>query len=173
MTDTTWRDRLAGHRMQVDEQFAPQVRDSPLTNGEWNLVMTAVEFDIEGEGEHARLVADTSKLDSVVPEFETMRQRGPGVSRSRPEPVDGVLDSVKNVLGIDSFNDVLDLEPLEDRLGRDLRGPLGLGSGSGDDEKIQAAVHLAESYTRELQAHLEEQGRWESIRRAAAGGSSE
>ena len=166
MTDTAWRDRLAGHRMHVDEQFAPQVRESPLTNGEWNLVMTAVEFEIEGEGEHARLVADTSNIDSVVPEFETMRQRRMGGAESRPEPVDGVLDSVKNVLGIDSFDDVLDLEPLEDRLGRDLRGPLGLDSDD-DDEKIQAAVRLAESYARELQAHLEEQGRWESIREAA------
>jgi hypothetical protein len=170
MTDTTWRDRLAGHRMQVDEQFAPQVRESPLTNGEWNLVMTAVEFKIEGEGEHARLVADTSKLDSVVPEFETMRQRGPGGRGSRPDAVDGVLDSTKDVLGIDSFDDVLDLKPLSDRLGVDLSGALGLDGETDEDEKVQAAVRLTDSYARELQSHLESRGEWESIRAAATGG---
>jgi hypothetical protein len=173
MTDHTWRDRLAGHRMQVDEQFAARVRDSKLTNGEWNLVMTAVEFEIDGEGEHARLVADTSKIHSVVPEFENMRQRGPGVSKSRPESVDGVLDSVRNVLGVDSFGDVVDLEPLEERLDRDLTGALGLDSGTEDDEKVQAAIRLTESYARELQSHLEDRGEWESIREAASQPSPE
>jgi len=167
MTDATWRDRLAGHRMQVDEAFAPQVRDSELTNGEWNLVMTAVDFRIEGEGENARLVADTSKLESVVPEFDTMRQRGPGGTASRPEAVDGVFDSAKDVLGIDSTGDIIDLEPLSDRLGVDLGGALGLDSGAGDDEKVRTARRLADSYARELQAHLEEQGQWTSIREAA------
>jgi hypothetical protein len=167
MTDGTWRDRLAGHRMQVDEQFAPQVHNSSLTNAEWNLVMTAVEFDVEGQGEHARLTADTSKVESVVPEFEKMRQRGPGGTGGRPESVNSVIDSVKNVLGIDSVDSIVDLEPLEDRLDRDLTGPLGLGSGTGDDEKYQAAIRLTDSYARELQSHLEDRGRWESIREAA------
>jgi hypothetical protein len=173
MTDGTWRDRLAGHRMQVDEQFAPQVRNSPLTNGEWNLVMTAVEFEVEGSGEHARLTADTSKVESVVPEFEKMRQRGPGGTSERPESVNGVIDSVKNVLGIDSFDDIVDLEPLENRVEGDLRGSLGLGSGTGDDEKLQAAIRLTDAYARELQSHLEDRGQWESIREAATGPSPE
>jgi len=167
MTDQSWRDMLTAHRMQVDEQFAPQVRESELTNGEWNLVMTAVEFQVEGEGEQARLVADTSKLDSVVPAFEDMRQRGPGTTNSRPGAVDGVLDSTKDVLGIDSFDDIIDLKPLGERLGVDLTGALGLDSDTTDDEKVQAAIKLTEAYARELQVHLEEQGRWESIREAA------
>jgi len=173
MTDATWRDRLAGHRMEVDEQFAPQVRGSPLTNGEWNLVMTAVEFRVEGEGERARLTADTSKVESVVPEFENMRRRGPGETSERPESIDGVIDSVKNVLGIDSFDDVVDVEPLEDRVGRDLTGPLGLDSGIGDDEKHQAAIRLTDAYARELQSHLEDRGEWEKIREAATQPSPE
>ena len=169
MTDGTWRDRLAGHRMQVDEQFAPEVRNSPLTNGEWNLVMTAVEFEVEGQGEHARLTADTSKVESVVPEFEKMRRRGPGGTSERPGSVNGVIDSLTNVLGIDSFDDIVDLEPV----GESLRGSLGLGSSTGDDEKLQAAIQLTDSYARELQSHLEDRGQWESIREAATGPSPE
>jgi hypothetical protein len=147
MTDGTWRDRLAGHRMQVDEQFTPRINDSPLTSGEWNLVMTAVEFQVEGEGEHARLTADTSKVESVVPEFDKMRQRGPGNAGGRSEPANGLIDSVKNVLGLDS--------------------------GTEDDEKLQAAIRLTDAYTQELQSHLEERGQWESIREAATGPSPE
>ena len=166
MTDSTWRDRLAGHRMQVDEEFAQQVSDSPLTKGEWSLVMTAVTFDIEGEDDGARLVADTSTLDSVVPEFETMRRRGPGGRDARPESVDGVMASAKNALGIDSFGDLLDLEPLGERLGVDVRSALGVDTGS-DDEKVRAARRLADSYARELQVHLEARGEWKAIRDAA------
>jgi hypothetical protein len=173
MTDDAWRDRLAGHRMQVDEQFAPQVHNSPLTNGEWNLVMTAVEFHVEGQGAQARLTADTSEVKNVVPEFETMRRRGPGGTRERPESVDGAIDSVKDVLGIDSFDDIVDLNSLEDRLGRDLTGSLGLDSGTEDDEKYQAAIRLTDAYARELQSHLEERGEWESIREAATQPSPE
>ena len=173
MTETTWRDRLAGHRMQVDEQFAPQVRESPLTNGEWSLVMTAVEFDVRGEGDGARLVADTSALEDVVPEFDTMRQRGVGATSSRPESVEGALDSAKDSLGIDSFDDILDLGPLSERLGVDLAGALGLDAGTDDDETVEAARRLADAYARELQAHLEAQGQWASIREAATQPSPE
>jgi hypothetical protein len=173
MSNGTWRDRLAGHRMQVDEQFATQVRESPLTNGEWNLVMTAVEFEVEGQGEGARLTADTTKVESVVPEFEKMRQRGPGGGGGRPESANSVIDSVKGVLGIDSFNDIVDLKSLENRLDTDLTGPLGLDSGMEDDEKFQAAVRLSDAYAQELQSHLEERGQWESIREAATQPSPE
>ena len=173
MADPTWQDRLAGHRMAVDEQFAPQVRDSPLTNGEWSLVMTAVEFEVEGEGERARLVADTSNLQAVVSEFGTMRRRSPGGTEPRPEAVDGVLDSLKDVLGIDSFGNVLNLEPLEERLDRDLTGALGLDSDTDDDEKVQAARRLADAYVRELQSHLEDRGEWVAIREAATQPSPE
>ena len=172
MTDSTWRDRLAGHRMQVDEQFAPQVRESPLTSGEWSLVMTAVEFDVEGEGDSARLIADTSKLDSVVPEFETMRRRGPGGS-PRPDSVDGAIGSTKDALGINSFEDVIDLKPLGDRLGIDLMGALGLAGETEDEEKIRAARRLSDAYARELQTHLEAEGEWERIREAATQPSRE
>ena len=147
MSEGTWRDRLAGYRMQVDEQFAPRINDSPLTNGEWNLVMTAVEFQVEEQGEHASLTADTSKVESVVPEFDKMRQRGPGKARGQSESSDGLIDSVKDVLGF--------------------------GSGTEEDERLQAAIRLTDAYAQELQSHLEERGQWESIREAATGPSSE
>jgi hypothetical protein len=140
MIDGTWRDQLAGHRMQVDGEFDSRVRESELTNAEWNLVMTAVEFEVEGEGESARLVADTSKVPSVVPEFENLSRGDVGGVPSGGDSGGGLLDSVKEAL---SFGN------------------------SGEDEKLQVATALAEEYAAELQAHLEERGRWESIRRAA------
>jgi len=141
MSETSWRDQLAGHRMQVDSEFAPRVRESDLTKSEWNLVMTAVEFEVEGEGEAARLVADTSKVPGIVPEFENLGGGGMGGMGGAPSggSSGGLLDSVKEALSI----------------------------GDDDDEKLQEATALAEEYAEELQAHLEEKGRWTSIRRAA------
>ncbi|MFB6295288.1 MAG: DUF5799 family protein [Halobacteriales archaeon] len=141
MSETSWQDQLAGHRMQVDSEFSSRVRESDLTKSEWNLVMTAVEFDVEGEGEDARLVADTSKVPGIVPEFENLASGGMGGMGGAPSggSSGGLLDSVKDALGV----------------------------GGGDEEKLQAATSLAEEYAEELQAHLEEKGRWTSIRRAA------
>lgn len=113
-----------------------------LTNAEWNLVMTAVEFEVEGEGEAARLVADTSKVSSIVPEFENVDRGGMGGMASGGDATGGLLDSVKEAFGV---------------------------GDSGEDEKLRVATALAEEYAEELQAHLEERGRWESIRRAANG----
>ena len=146
MTDGTWRDQLAGHRMQVDGEFASRVRESELTNAEWNLVMTAVEFEVEGEGEAARLVVDTSKVPSIVPEFENMDRGGMGGVPSEGGSTGGLLDSVKQAFSL---------------------------GDSGEDEKLQVATALAEEYAEELQAHLEKRGRWESIRRAANSASGD
>lgn len=146
MTDTPWRDQLAGHRMQVDGEFESRVRESELTKAEWNLVMTAVEFEVEGEGETASLVANTNKVSSVVPEFENLSRGGLGGAPAEGDATGGLFDSVKETFGL---------------------------GDAGGDEKLQVATALAEEYAEELQAHLERQGRWESIRRAANSGSSD
>lgn len=142
---TDWRDQLAGHRMQVDQEFADRIRDSKLTSQEWSLVMTAVEFDVEGQGEEARLVSDTSKIDAVVAEFDALEQPGPGAAGGGANK-GGLWDSITDALGLGSEEDAA---------------------------KREEAIELANEYTTELQRHLEAQGRWESVHRAANAESDE
>jgi len=143
---TDWQDRLAGHRMQVDRTFASKVRESGLTKQEWSLVMTAVEFDIEGEGDQAELVADTSKVETVVPEFDNLGQADPGGMAGGNTSSKDLIDSVKSALGVDT---------------------------GVDEEKLAEATRLANEYVSELQDHLQEQGRWEAIRETASHPSQE
>lgn len=137
MSDRTWRDRLAGARMQVDQEFSQRIRRSDLTSQEWSLVMTAVEFDIVEEDDTARLVADTSKVKHVIPEFENL-QRGMPYAGDQSS-TGGVLDSIKELLGLKSR----------------------------DEETLATAEELTAEYATRLQAKLEETGRWTEIRNAA------
>ncbi len=137
MSDRTWRDRLAGVRMEVDQEFSQRIRRSDLTSQEWSLVMTAVEFDIVEEDDTARLVADTSKVKHVIPEFENL-QRGMPYAGDQSS-TGGVLDSIKELLGLKS----------------------------GDEETLATAEELTAEYATRLQAKLEETGRWTEIRNAA------
>lgn len=147
MTERAWHDLIVGDRMAVDQEFAQQVSDSQFSRQEWGLIMTAVEFDIEHpeDPERARLVADTSKVADIMPEVERaarmQRQQMGGSSGG------GFVDSLKDALGFGG--------------GRGVRGGV-------DQEKVSAAVSLVESYTAELQTHLERQGRWEETRLAAS-----
>lgn len=145
-----WTDMLVGARMRVDSEFSTQVDSSQFTRQEWGLIMTAVEFDVEhpDDPERARLVADTSKVADIMPEVERaarmQRQQMGGSSGG------GFVDSLKDALGFGG--------------GRGVRGGV-------DQEKVSAAVSLVESYTAELQTHLEGQGRWEEVRLAASAGA--
>lgn len=149
-----WTDQIVGARMSVDQEFSRRVTNSAFSNQEWGLIMTATEFEIEhaDDPDQARIVANTSKIDQVLPELdkmsERMNQMGGGGGPSGGGGSDGgFLDSVKNAFGLG-------------------------GSGGGDDhaEKKQAAEELTQEYADELQAHLEGKGRWEEIRTIAAAG---
>lgn len=156
-----WTDMLVGARMAVDSEFSTEVANSQFSRQEWSLLMTAVEFDIEqpGDPDRASLVADTSKLSDIMPEVQRVADRqgmqgppGKGASGSGRSFGGGVLDSVRDALG--------------------------LGGGSGgtpkvDQETVSAAVSLVDRYAVELQSHLEREGRWEDVRRAASGGSGD
>jgi hypothetical protein len=146
--DNGWQDQIVGARMAVDQEFADEVRASSLSNSQWGLVMTAVEFDIENaaDPEDAALVADTSKLEHVVPEMQNvdddMAAMG-GSSGSGGSSGDGVVGGIKSALG--------------------------LGDGDDDTAELEAtAERLAARYAESLQAHLEDEGRWEQVRRTAA-----
>jgi len=144
-----WTDQIVGERMAVDNEFSQQVVASEFSNQEWSLIMTAVEFEIEDadDPDRARIVADTSKLDAVMPELENIRKQmggvpgAPGGGQDRSGGSDGGLfDGIKNALGLDGDGE------------------------SSDDERKEAAADLAQEYATALQEHLEEKGRWDEVR---------
>lgn len=143
-----WQDQIVGARMTVDQQFADRVQASSLSRPQWGLVMTAVEFEIENadDPENAAMVANTSKLEHVLPEMANVDDQmnamagGSGGSSSGS----GVVGGIKNALG------------------------LGGGGDDDNEELAEESTQLAQAYAAELQAHLESEGRWDDVRRAAA-----
>jgi hypothetical protein len=144
-----WQDHLAGARMRVDQQFEQRVRDSRFSSQEWGLIMTAVEFEVQsaGDPDSARLVADTDKLQAVVPELGKIQEEMGGAPRPPSGSSGGIFGRLRQYLG---------------GLTSDA-GPEG-----GSDEQLEAARALADDYAAELQAYLEEQGRWVDVCTLAA-----
>ncbi|NHX37712.1 MULTISPECIES: DUF5799 family protein [Halolamina] len=141
MSESDWTDAIVGERMAVDQQFAAEVRDSPFTNQEWGLIMTAAEFDIvdADDPENARIVPDTSKVAGIMPEVEKMEGAMGGAPGGAGGDDDGgMFSSVKE--------------------------SLGLGGGDGGSDRTEDAEELLERYAEMLQAHLAEKGRWEQVR---------
>jgi hypothetical protein len=148
--DNDWQDHLAGARMRVDQQFEQRVRDSRFSSQEWGLIMTAVEFEVQsaGDPDSARLVANTDKLGAVVPELGKIQEEMGGAAR----PPSG--SSGGGIFG---------------RLRQYLGGLTGdAGPEGNSDEQLDAARALADDYAVELQAYLEEQGRWDEVCALAA-----
>ena len=146
-----WTDRITGARMQVDRQFEDRVRDSQFTNQQWGLIMTAVEFRIEDPETpaEATLVADTGKVEHILPELENIPRGMGGGGQGRSGAGD------RNSGGL---------------LGR-LRGLFSDGSDDTvDDEKLAAATTLVDEYAVELQRFLEEEGQWAEVCDHAARG---
>ncbi|EMA22090.1 hypothetical protein C435_05668 [Haloarcula marismortui ATCC 33799] len=149
MSDSNWTDRIAGERMAVDQRFNEQVKASSFSSQQWGLVMTAVEFEIEnpGDPDAARIVADTSKLSSVMPEMERVANQGPmggpGGDQSGGSG-GGLLSGVKDALGLG-------------------------GSGGGNKQQEEEAARLAQAYAEQLQEKLESNGRWKSVCEQAQG----
>jgi hypothetical protein len=145
-----WQDHLAGARMRVDQQFEQQVRSSRFSSQEWGLIMTAVEFEVQsaGDPDSARLVADTAKLEAVVPELGKIQEEMGGAARpSSGSSGGGLFGRLRQYLG-------------------GLTGDASPEAGS--DEQLEAARALTDNYAVELQAYLEEQGRWADVCALAA-----
>jgi hypothetical protein len=147
---SNWTDAIVGDRMTVDREFNERVAASEFTSQEWGLIMTATEFDIEhaDDPERARIVADTSKLPSVMPELERVRSQvssmgggGGGGGSSPSSSGGGLFDSVKSALGL---------------------------GGGASDARLEAAESLVQEYADQLQAHLESKNKWEQVRTTAA-----
>lgn len=147
MSEREWQDLIVGDRMTVDQEFAQRIADSQFSRQEWGLIMTAVEFEIENPaGENARLVANTAKVEQVMPELENIQSQmdamaGSGGGSQRGGG--GIFDSVKDALGIG-------------------------GDDGVDQNRLDAATRLAQEYADELQQHLESQGKWTQVREVAS-----
>ncbi len=149
MSNQPWMDRIVGDRMAVDREFTERVNDSVFSSQQWGLVMTATEFEIRDpeDPERAELVANTEKLPQIMPELERIDAQagmagGAGGGGPAGSSGGGLLDSLK--------------------------GALGLGGRSENDEDRRAAETLTTEYAERLQDRLESQGNWESTCRAAA-----
>jgi hypothetical protein len=143
-----WMDQLAGARMQVDKRFEDRVRNSRFSTQEWGLIMTAVEWDVErpGDPEAAELVAVTTRIEDIMPELERVRSQMGTPGAGAPDSGGGLLDDIGSLF--DSLT--------------------GNGGDGTDPEKVRDAERLVQAYATELQDFLEERGRWEAIREAAA-----
>lgn len=143
-----WTDAIVGERMTVDNQFNDRVAASRFSSQEWGLIMTAIDFEIENadDPEEARVVADTSSLPAIMPELENLRSQMAGMGGApgggeTGGSGGGLVDSIKGALGLG-----------------------GGGGGGPSDEELEAAKRLVQEYADELQAHLEEVGKWEQVR---------
>ena len=145
---TSWTDKIAGARMQVDQQFQPRVQDSQFSNQQWGLIMTAVEFEIESpeRPEEATLVANTKNIKHILPELDNIPQgMGGAPQASGRSNGGGVLSRISGLFG----------------------GSSGKSQGV-DEERLTAATTLVDAYAEQLQTFLEEQGRWEQLCETAA-----
>ncbi|NGM67712.1 hypothetical protein G6M89_01585 [Natronolimnobius sp. AArcel1] len=158
MSDSNWTDRIVGARMSVDQEFSSRIAQSELSSQQWSLVMTATELEIENpdDPENARMVANTDKVDQIMPELENIESGmgamgggGAGGAGSGSGSSGGLVDSIKGALGLG-------------------------GGGSGvDDAKRDAAEQLTTEYADELQTQIESNGQWDSICEAAASETSD
>ncbi|WP_435358677.1 DUF5799 family protein [Haloarchaeobius sp. DFWS5] len=149
-----WTDHIVGERMTVDKEFTQDVLDSEFSNQEWDLIMSAVEFEVENaeNPDDAHITVDDSNLSAIIPELENIQQQmqamgGASGGNQQSKKSGGLFGSVKDALG------------------------MGGGDEERHAEREAAASELASSYAEELQAHLESKGRWEEICRFAAAGS--
>ncbi len=151
-----FEDLIVGDRMAVDREFSSRVAESEFSSQQWGLVMTAVDFHVEhaSDPDRARLVADTSNVEQIVPELESIEQSmgamgpaGAGPTSNAGESDGGLLGSVKDALGFG-------------------------GDDGGDDAEsiVREADRLTDEYATLLQDRLENEGKWEQVRAAASDG---
>ncbi|MFP8951878.1 DUF5799 family protein [Natrialbaceae archaeon A-arb3/5] len=148
MSDSSWTDQIVGERMTVDQEFTSRIENSEFSNQQWSLIMTATEFEIEqpGDPEQARLVANTDSVEQIIPELDNIPEgMGPVKGDSGTAGGKTIVDSIKNIFKTS-----------------DATGKLR------PEDKLRIAEDLTQEYADELQAHLESNGRWDSVRESVA-----
>lgn len=144
--DRVWLDRVAGERMRFDSEFSEVIAESPFSSQQWGLVMTAAEFHIQNpsDPDTAELVADASKLPAIMGELDNLDQGMAQAGGGRPGEGSGIVDSI--------------------------RDRLGMGDG-GDEELRAAAEELLEEYADGFQERLVAADRWAEVCGLAADGN--
>jgi hypothetical protein len=145
--DADWSDQIIAERMELDQEFEEKVAASNFTRQQWGLIMTAVEFAVENpdDPERARLVAETSKLPTIIPELENLDE-APGMGGA---PGGGSGGSSGGLFGA-------------------VKSALGIGGDGVDREQLAAAEEMTQMYADDLQEKLESRGKWERVVDAAA-----
>ena len=143
---SNWTDSIVGDRMAVDQQFTEYVTQSRFSSQQWGLIMTATEFEIEhpDDPEEARIVSNTEKVEQIIPELDNIQSQmaamgGAGGSSSSSSG-GGIVSSIKGALGF------------------------GGGDDGVDQDQLRAAEQLTQEYADQLQAHLENKGKWDQVR---------
>jgi len=145
-----WTDQIVGDRMAVDREFTERIAASEFSSQEWGMIMTAVEFEIEHpeQPETATLVANTEKLDQIMPALDDV---GADATPMGGVPGGGGRDDRSS-----------------GGLFENIKAAIGLGDDGTDQERMAAAETLAAEYAETLQVRLEEHGKWETACEAAA-----
>lgn len=153
---SAWTDQFVGDRMAVDREFTQRIAASEFSSQEWGTIMTAVEFHVEDpeSPEDAQVVADTSKIDQVLPAIDQMRD-GMGMG--------GGTGAGGGSSGADN-----DSKRGGSGLFGSIKASLGMGGDDDSAHRAEAAAALADEYAQQFQEHLENQGKWERACEVAA-----
>lgn len=144
-TSSGWQEMIIADRMAVDREFQERVNESSFSNQGWELVMTAVEFEIVNpeDPDAAHIEVNSEHIDSVLPAMKEAEK-----ALGAPQQ------------GGSSFTD---------KIASELKGFLDRGQ---DDAKRKAeAEQLAGEYANVLHSRLQRQGKWEQVCHQAAGGA--
>lgn len=136
---------LIGHRMYVDNEFNSRVIESNFSNAEWDLIMSVVSFRVDGpeDPESATLYPVTEGLPDAIAATDELHEihtaPHPTPSDTAGGRIDVLVDRIKDVFGLDSYN------------------------RRSQDERLQAARSLVSEYAEVLEIHLRQQSQWADL----------
>lgn len=131
---TDWEHEIINERLKVDREFQERVKESVFSPQSWELVMTAVSFEIVESNEDAHLSPNLDQLSSVLPAIAEIQQRTAGETNE------------KDHQGI---------------VGRFLRA-VGLRHGPHEIYREEAET-LISAYATALEQELRDRKRWDDI----------
>lgn len=138
MSERSWKNLIMDDRMTIDQEFAPRIQASPLSQQQWELILVAAEFKVEHpeNPEEASIVADTSGFPQITPHLDQLPDwTGQGETTSG---VRGFLDTIRGLVDFRREEDI-------------------------KEETLREGESLAQDYADALESHLRERGKWEKV----------